>query len=175
MTKLLVFTLAAVLTGSMAWGAAMDEGTKELGVSGVVDFDTAADTYVALAVSYGEFLMDGVLVGGGAGFADDDISTRWTLGGFAEYNVLNDSQVIPYVRGFLSYSGTEVDIGLPEKLDDDALVLGIAPGAKYMLRENLAIDLAFVFEWASQDIYLENDGIADTNARVDIGLRFFFD
>ena len=57
-----VAAISLFAAGSMAQGIA--EGTKELGLSGVLDFDTGVGSLFDLSVSYGYFLMDGLEVGG---------------------------------------------------------------------------------------------------------------
>ncbi|MCE9615743.1 MAG: outer membrane beta-barrel protein [Lentisphaerae bacterium] len=167
------------MTGAMvvacslsAVAANLDQGTKELRLDGDIDFDTAAGDSIQLDMGLGYFVADNLEVGGVAGLADDDRLTLWRLGAFGELNLpVEDLPVVPFVGAGLAWAYADPDRGDSE----DALVLGLAGGAKYFVTEDLAIALQLNYQFASEDIFDEEDGLSDTNWDFTLGLRYYFD
>ena len=171
--KKLIIILALVALAGTCHAGALDMDSQELGVKGLVDFDTLYGTYVDLEVKYGYFWIDDLEFGGVVGFSDDNQLTMWKLGGFAEYNFRIESPVIPYLGAALSFSDSEVTIGA-NKEGTGAVVGDFGVGVKYFLVENVALDTDFVFSIASDDIFPEKDKITDTDLKWRLGLRFYF-
>ena len=51
---------------------------------------------------------------------------------------------------------------------------GTTVGAPFFIAENIALSGAFVAEWASEDIYAEDEDFEDTNAKLEVAMRFYF-
>lgn len=172
--KKLIATLAAVTLAGGAFAANLDVGTKEVKASGTVDFDTVADTLIALDVGIGTFPIDNVEVGVEGLISDDDIVTTYGIGVFSDFFFPMDQYVIPYAGVNLALVGAEVDLG-PTNEDSTALQFGIDLGGAWFITEDLAVDTKLLFRVATDDIYAEQDGVENTDWRLVLGLRYFFD
>ncbi len=168
----------AVFSGAMLIAASglaqnLDAGTKELLLSGSVDFDTPVGTDLTLDIGLGHFVADNIEVGVLAGISDNDAGTLWRLGAFGELNLpVEGLGVVPFVGAAVLYAYADPKEGS----SDDALVGRASAGLKYFLTSDLAIAAQANFEVASEDIYVEEDGkVSDTNWDITLGLRYFFD
>jgi hypothetical protein len=176
MKKLIIILALFALAGTclaQSGMPALDLGSQELGLRGLVDFETQNGTYVNASVSYGYFWIDDLEFGGFIGFQDDNQYQEWNLGGFAEYNFRLDSPVVPYLGAALSYTDTDLTLGAT-KAGTGAAVGSFNVGIKYFLVENIALDTDFVFRIATDDIFPEKDKITDTDILWRLGLRFYF-
>jgi len=171
--RTLLSMVAVFALTCMGSRAAMEEGTKELALTGAVDFDSAFDTQATLGVGLGYFVADGFQLGPIANFFYNDLVTTVTLGAFAEYNFVNvDSPVVPFVgAGALWGYGDLEDGG-----DDNTVIGSFRVGGKYFVAENWAIALTGVFDVAADDIYAEDDedDLQDTDWRIELGIRTYF-
>jgi hypothetical protein len=172
MKKLIIILALATLAGT-SYAGALDLGSQELGVSGLLDFDTLDGTYVDVQVKYGYFWIDDLEFGGVISFRDDNRLQEWKLGGFAEYNFRIDSPVTPYIGAALTYGDSDITIGAIKE-GTGAIVGDFNAGIKYFLVENVALDTDFVFSIASDDIFPEKDKVSDTDWKWRLGLRFYF-
>lgn len=171
MKKLLgILAFAACLAG-WAQAQTLTAGNQELVVGGLLDPDTAADTQFDLSAKYGYFVADYLEVGGAAAISDNDAISSYGLGGFVEYNFDLGTEVVPYVGAGLGWLNVDYDI-VDE--DNDALEFSGYGGVKYFIVQNIAISGELEFDWASEEIYLEDDDVADTNIQINLGMRFFF-
>lgn len=158
-----------------AYGAMIQEGTQELGLSGWLDFETIDGTEVNFDASYGYFIMDGIQVGARASVYDSDSVSEYGLAAFAEYNLDLGSQLVPFVGVSVGWGKAEVDFGGDlGKVDDDAVVASAQVGAKYFFVENIAVSLAYQFDWASEDLYYNDNKAEDTDHSIQLGMRFYF-
>jgi len=171
----LVLGLAIAVGTAPAAAQMTAAGTQEIGVSGLVDFDSANGTLIHFNLLYGLFVADGVEVAGTAGVTDDDNHTVWRIGGVMEYDYDLGLELVPYLGAAAGLAKYEVEkSGTRKARDDYAFFLGAAVGSKYFLAENVALDVALKLEWASDDIYPEDDDFQNTDARITLGMRFFF-
>jgi opacity protein-like surface antigen len=163
-----MLTIAAFAGAAQA--ASLTQGTSELTVDGLLDPDGASGTELSLDVGYGYFVQDNIEVGGEVSFADNDDVMSYGLGGFAEYNLDQGTALVPFVGAGLGWVNTEIDA---LDVDDDAIVAGIYGGVKYFLAENIALTAQINLDWASEDIFLNDGDVEDTNIDVTLGMRFF--
>ena len=171
MKKILVFAAAAALAAGIASGANINKDTKELRLSGTVDFDTAAGTYVAIDPGFGYFVADGIELGGEVSYADDDVASLYGFQVFAEYNVDLGAELVPFVGGSLGWRRFDA-----KDLDNkDAATIGATGGAKYFVSDDLAISGQAEVLWATDDIFADKGKTKDTDWRLTIGLRYYFD
>lgn len=170
MKRWMVAVLAVMLAGS-APASLLPAGTTELGVSGLLDFDTPADTLITLDLSYGYFVQDNIEAGMSAYFRNDDNYTLWSVGLFGEYNFDIGTGMMPFMGLDLSLAHAEG--GIPER-ESDAVILGARGGAKYFVTEFLALSAQLVLEAATDDIFLTEEGLESTDARIELGLRVYF-
>ena len=171
MRKILVIALIAAVAAT-THGMFLEEGTSEFSISGTLDFDTANGTLTALNLFYGYFFIDYLEIGMAGSYLNDDAVQRWALGPKAEYNFDIGYSAVPYIGGSLKFASTEFKHA---DKDETAGVVGVEGGVKFFISEYAAISVALVGELASEDIYPdEDDGMADTDSRLDVGLRIFF-
>ena len=172
--KLLVFGLAMGLAGA-SYGANLDEGTHELRLSGLLDPETALDTEARLEGGYGYFLADGVEIGFLAEYSDNDAAT--SAGGSLFLDVFYTAaggMLVPYGGVQASVLSSETDFGGVDE-DENALVGMAQAGGLFFVTDNLAVDAKGQYRMASEDIYIEDDDVVDTDIRFVMGLRYFFD
>lgn len=173
MRKILMLAVAALFVASSSQAAMIQEGTRELGVKGLIDFESEDDTLIDLTLSYGYFIADQVELGGSVGIVDDDNFTQWRIGGFAEYNIDQGSEWVPFVGVSLDLSGAELDNAIRDE-DNTAIVFGVDVGIKYFLVEHLALTAALDFDVATDDIYQGENKAEDTDFAIEFGLRCYF-
>lgn len=171
MRKLLVIALIAVFAAT-THAMFLEEGTSEISVSGLLDFDSANGTLMDLNLFYGYFFVDYLEVGVAGAYLDNDAVQVWALGPKAEYNFDIGYSVVPFVGGSLLIASTDfkdTDEG------DTAGIVGVEAGAKFFITEYAAISVALIGEMASEDLYPVKDGKSDnTDIRAELGMRIFF-
>ena len=145
------------------------EGTRELTVDGEYQFSSEVGRAFAVNLGLGLFVMDGFQVGLTTGVSDNDIVTMLKGGLFAEYNIDVGRTVVPFVGTRALYSYTDLDEGT-----EDSVLLGGYAGIKYFIAENIAVSLKYLFEWADDDIFYDDEEPKDTNASIQLGMRFYF-
>lgn len=171
MRKILVIALIAAIAAT-THGMFLEEGTSEVSVSGLLDFESANGTAIDLNLFYGYFFMDYLEIGLAGSYYDDDAAQIWALGPKAEYNFDIGYSVVPYVGGSLQLAATEYK---EADKNDTAGIVGIEGGAKFFITEYAAISAALVGEAATADVYPAKDGEAEsTDIRVELGMRIFF-
>lgn len=171
MRKILVIALIAALAVT-THGMFLEEGTSEVSISGLLDFETANGTLIDLNLFYGYFFIDYIEIGLAGSYLDDDAAQIWALGPKAEYNFDIGYSVVPFVGGSLKLAATEYK---DTDKDDTAGIVGIEGGVKFFITEYAAISVALVGEAATADIYPAKDGETDsTDIRTELGMRIFF-
>jgi len=170
MKKLITTMMGISMIAASSYGVMISEGTRELVLEGSYDFESAAGSALDLNVKLGYFVLDGIEVGGLVGVSDDDFSTDWRIGAFAEYNVDLGEPIVPFVGVSTGWLRFDPDVGSSE----DTIFLGAEAGAKYFIAENIAISLSYQFTWADEDVFVEDDKVTDTDHRIVLGMRFFF-
>lgn len=173
MRKVLMLAIATLFVASSGRAAMIQEGTRELGVAGLIDFESGSGTLIDITVGYGYFVADHLEIGGSVGIVDDDDFTQWRIGGFTEYNFDLGTAWVPFLGGSIELSGASLDYGTLDE-DNTAVVFGFDAGVKYFLVEHLAITTALDFNVATDDIYQGKDEAEDTDFSVEIGLRCYF-
>ena len=147
-------------------------GTQELGLSGYVDFDDHnGDVELDISASYGYFVMDNFELGVGAGYVrqeDGDVEFI-NVGIFAEYNFPVSNIAVPFIGVGLDYAYADI-----YHQDEDAVVLTPVVGVKWFITDYFAIDTRVFFNWASEDLYVNDNRIEDYNWGMTLGLRTYF-
>jgi len=173
MKKTIALCFVALLSAFTARAATIAYNTEEVRLNGRLELDTYAGTATAIELGYGYFIQDYIEVGGFAGYEGDDFVTSFYAGGFGEFNLDTDSELVPFAGAQLRLINSEFDLPLN---DDSAFApaLGVYLGAKYFLYENCAISARFLFEGATDDVFADDEDVTDTNFTIDLGLRFFY-
>jgi hypothetical protein len=178
-TRCFVFALAVLLCWAespLAQGPMLQRGTKEIGVSGTLDFQQQSDVVIDLTGRYGFFLQNNLEVGGFAELAGDlDSTFRYGLGVFGEYHfpqaIAKTPSLVPYLGADLGLEFAHSDFGE----DNDALVFRPRAGLKWFIRDYFAIDTSLFLALATDDLFenrrnhLEN---YDLGLRVGIRVHF---
>jgi len=157
----------------------LDKGTKALHVAGRLDTDTPADFQWNLDLGVGYFFWDNIELGAGVFLGGNDIFKRYDLGVYGRYNVNTGTAWVPfvYLGGF--YAGMEVDddiYNVSSETDFDTAVGKVGGGVAWFLRENISLDVSVNYNWASDDLWVNQDGEStDSNVTGLLGLRFYFD
>lgn len=160
------------------WVPMLDKGTKEITVSGRLEFPDFDQLDYDLEGSYGYFLRDGWEIGAQVGAADSSGVDRIDAGVFTEYNFNRQKRWVPYVGaaiGLGSVSFDDGDIDTETDLDDgDGLVFDIETGIKWFVRPYMAISTAINFQFATDDVFATDDSIEDNLTTLQIGMRFYY-
>ncbi len=105
---------------------------------------------------------------------DDDFVTNFRLGGFAEYNIETETNVLPFFGTSLSLVSADLNTEFIDE-GETAGALGLYVGAKFFVTEAMAVSVRAIVETATEDIYVEDDGdVENMDIRLDLGLRFFY-
>ena len=164
----------ALLMGAGVANAEMIyQGTRELGLSGFLDFDTADDATIRADVTVGQFVYDYWQIGAGAGLGISDSLREFRGELFTEYNFEINAAVLPYIGTSIGFVAADVEF---EELDgkDSAFTVGGEIGLKGFLSEEVALAGGVEFLWATDDVFLAKDSVEDTDVRLSLGLRFFY-
>lgn len=177
--KWFVFAVAAMLSGS-AFAAEqessgvtpnLDKGTKVL--EGAGSMDLMADE-LQLQLAFGQFVIDGMEVAMIAGLRDSDTYMSTELGVRTEYNFVRDSAFVPFLGAGVVWADVEAD---DSDISTDAAVFSAGGGAKYFIRDNVALALSGSYLIASDDIFVdtEDNEVGDDEVRILFSVRFYFD
>ncbi len=176
-TRSLLLALAtlAIATPTSVLAERTDQGTVEIGGNFFYDTDTPAGGSLDLGLVGGYYVLDEVLVGGEFRFSDDDYGSVFGLSLLMERSFeLGDadtvSPFIPYIGGSIGYFDADY------KVDDGSsagLVFGIRGGAKLMLTGSIAIDFSVHADFATGDVFYDDDGPSKNDITFRIGLRTF--
>ena len=152
-----------------------DEGTVELGGNLFYDPDTAFGGRLDFSFLGGYYVADGWLLGGEFSLSDDDYTSLYGIAAMLERDFeLGEADTItpfiPYVAGSLGYVSAEYEGSDSES----GLTFGLRVGAKLMLTGSTALDFSLRGEFATADVFYDDDGPSSTDISVRIGLRTFF-
>lgn len=177
--KWFVFAVAAMLAGS-AFAAEkessgvtpnLDKGTKVLEGAGYINV-MGDDLQIQLA--YGQFVADGIEVAVLAGLRDNDRYMSTELGARAEYNLILDSALVPFLNAGVVWAAAEAD---ESDLDTDAAVFSAGGGVKYFIRDDVALAVNGNYLVSTDEIFVDSDDgeLQDDEFRILFSVRFYFD
>lgn len=180
MSKLWLLLAVAVLFAGSALAAEnesigvtpnLDKGTKVLEGAGQINL--MADE-VQIQLAYGQFVADGIEVAMIAGLRDNDFYMSTELGVRAEYNLVLDAALVPFLSTSIIWVDVEVD---DSDIDTDAAVFSVGGGVKYFIRDDVALAVDGSYLIATDDIYVDSeDGeLQDDEVRILLSVRFYFD
>lgn len=166
----------ASLANSSAY---MAQGTQELNIQGMVDFD-AEDSYsVDLNGKYGYFIDDGWELGTSI---STDLSRHFKSAGvglFTEYNFTNSSSFVPYV-GIATelvqadYSTNDDELFSSESFDSTAMNFKTSFGVKYFISQYVAISAEANYNIATDHLKVSGGEAKDSFTKFIIGTSFYF-
>lgn len=174
MNKKIGFMAVLAVVATMSACARADwteKGTWAAGGSFMVDFDSYVGTDIKADFNLGNYIDRGLMVGGYLGFGDNDIVTSVALGAVGKWHFMDNGRNLfsPYLRGKvgIAYGETSID-------DTYALVIGAGVGADYFVSRNVSINVGLNFDVATDDVYTDDKGLANTDIALTAGLGFFF-
>jgi len=149
----------------------LDKGTQVLEGAGY--FDVMGDE-LRLQLAYGQFVADGVEVALVAGLIDSDRYMSTELGVRAEYNLVRDSALVPFLNAGVLWADVEAD---GSDLDADAAVASVGGGVKYFIRDDVALAANGSYLVATDDIFVDSDDgeLQDDELRMLFSVRFYYD
>lgn len=154
-----------LLAGS-AQAAAYEKGSKTaaFGLNGV-------DSEISLSGQFGYYVIDYLEAGIQGGFdKGDDNDSLWQVGPYAEYYFpqVRDLSGLP-VLPFLGLSGTYYNF------DGEGVTGGSGyVGLRWHLNESFALYGAYEQRVASEEIFVDDGEISDSDGLFRYGLRYFF-
>lgn len=175
----LSFAVAAMLAGSaLAADSAssgvtpnLDKGTQVLEGAGYMN---VMGDELQIQLAYGRFVADGVEVAVVAGLRDNDRYMSTELGARAEYNLILDSALVPFLGAGVVWADAEAD---DSGIDTDAAVFSAGGGVKYFIRDDVALAVNGSYLAATDDIFVDSeDGeLQDDEVRMLFSVRYYFD
>ena len=163
---------------SVANAVYITEGTRELRTSGSYQFASEDGPALDVKLGLGLFVFDGIYIGIIGGLGDSDRVRQYDVGLAVEYNYDSGTVLIPYLGLVAGWSESRLSFTDPDgssrRETNDGFLVGAESGVKYFIAENIAISLAYLFEWADDDVFLDRDKAKDTNNSLQLGMRFYF-
>lgn len=161
-----------------AMGSALvTKGSRELGMSGMLDFATATGTEFELDIKYAYFFWDRTSLGLRTQMYNNDAVNTFGLGATAEYNFTLPARYRPLIgTDLVPYVGVALDYRQAKLFDEkqSAAVLGGEAGLKFFLTDSTAVTVSLVGELASEDIYADDLDATNKNLGIQMGMRFYF-
>lgn len=188
MKKLMVFFVVILGLATNSQAVKLGADTQSLDLAGGLDFESSAGVNSHIRAGYGYFIMDYFEIGGLINVQHNDAVTTFGFGPKAEYNFeLDLPVVVPFVGSALTFQHAKVtstsflvnsDSQIESRSDSDvrnALNLDIYGGLKFFVTDQFAITTDLVLSAATSDLYERRDGgTSKTNARLELGLRYYF-
>jgi len=168
MKKYLVLSMVLAMAVGVSAQPLLMEGTREWMVEANYDPEGPGGTEYSLGVGYGVFMRDALEVGGIFTYSSADDGDNKTMGieGLAEYHFDRGTMMVPYVGARIGWNKWETVAA-----DNDAMVYGPRVGVKQFLADNVAIDIALEYMMASDDIFVNDGEVEDTNMEIVVGMR----
>lgn len=168
---LLITALLSLAMPLLARGATLAQETQELRLQGALDPSTRNGSEFNLNLSYGYFFADNIQSGARVDWVDNKQLSSLGLGAFIEYNVDTGSEIMPFGEFFAGFANVDVENAGGEDL---AGVIELRAGAKFFLAEHVAIGVAGVFAYATEQIYPDDEKLRDTDVFLEFSLRSYF-
>lgn len=173
-----------VLAAGHGWAGTLSQGSKEFALEGWFDSTSLDGKAYHVTVLYGEYPEDNVEIAVVGSARGSEHTRGWAAGVRYEHNFAQ-YKVVPYWALEVLYAQVEIEPNekelTPEELllardvEKDAAVVGGHGGLKWFLAENVAMAVAVIYEWATNEVYEGEDGeLDDANAGVRLGMRFVF-
>ena len=115
------------------------------------------------------------LVLNGAGIRYKAIFKVYTAGLYLEKNLYGGGPLIPFVGSSFQFISSNIDVqNLGVEKSASGFGLGLYGGASIFVHPDIALRAQVTFSAATDDVYAEEEDIANTDIRLDIGLSFYF-
>lgn len=164
----MIFAAAVLALGTTAMATTLKENTQEFRVEGEFNPETANGTDFQVGLTYGLFVADNIEIGGHITYHDNNSSSLFSAGPFAELNFDIGGEMVPFLG--LSVDYAHGDAGAE---NHDALAFTGYGGVKYFLSENVAIQARLALDLATDKIYAKSNKAESTDITVDLGMSFY--
>lgn len=165
-----IAVLCTMTLASQGSAVMLNQGTKELGVNGGLDFQSVDGTEFSGEIKLGTFIEYGLEVGGTIQLQESDSVSRVGAAAFGEYNFYTETIWVPFLGASLGLANAEIK----KAGDETAIVLGVAGGVKVFLAENVALSGQLGIDFATEEIYADDGDAESVDLGITLGLRFFF-
>jgi len=172
-----VITMVLGWVGStMAQEPLLQRGTKELGLSGNLDFQQESRAVLNINGRFGYFPRDQLEIGGFAEVSSNfNEFSRYGLGGFAELHVpalaILQGRAIPYAGADLGLEFVDTSLGE----DNAALIFRPRIGLKWFVTDYFAVDTNLFVAVATDDLFPNRKNHLDPyDVGIQLGLRIYF-
>ena len=177
--SLLASAILALLAAapSASAKALVTQGSSELGISGLLDIESALGTDIQLDLRYAYFFIDRFSVGAVGGFGDNDAVTRFNLGLVSEYNFALPDSYRPLVgTDFVPFVGLGIGFLYADLYsgDETAVVFSGETGVKFFLSDSTAVTLSLLGQFATEDVFADDTKATDVDLSLRLGMRFHF-
>ncbi len=186
MKKYVVMVMVMAMTVVAYGHPLIQEGVRELIISGGWDPKGVTGQEVDLEIGYGVFVTDAIELGGTVSYASvEDAGTTltggvlqsyddqtWEFTGLLDYHFDIRFEIatmtVPYVGlrvGYVQYEAAT---------DEDAIVYGPRVGVKHFVTDSIAVDVGLSYMFATEDIFVNEGTAEDTDISIDFGIRVLF-
>lgn len=170
MKKILIVLLMVLCLAGTSYAKMMPQGMQEIDVEGSLDGKSGAGTSIWLAGGWGYFIIDNLELQIAGAFMRNAYFNLYAPALGAVYSFDIGSDFIPFAGINIGWGFTDYREGK----DLNAFVYGIEGGVNYFLSDNVAIDAAVDWDWATDNIFDDNDGkMTNNNLTAHTGLRYF--
>lgn len=146
------------------------EGDRELQFSGAIIFDHPAGTDFDFSLRRGWFVRDHLIVGFDGSIAYNDDRTRYGVGLYTDYHFDLGYYFVPFTGISALYNYLD-----PASGDSgDYLVFEVYGGSKYFITNGLALSGRLLFQYATDDVFLNSSGPTDTRFSLRFGLHYHY-
>ncbi len=148
-----------------------DEGTWSAGGSFFLNSNTYLGSDIGVDLYLGNYIRNFIMVGGYLGITDNDLSTTASIGAACKYHFFDNGRNL-----FSPYVGARLGLIYFDTFDDDSFALELRGnlGIDYFLAPNVAVNFEFSALAATDDVYIDNTELTNTDVRLSAGLGFFF-
>jgi hypothetical protein len=163
--------IASPIRGDMIFA-----GTNEIGISGILDVNTIDGTFLEVDGTWGRYIRDYWEVGIIGGVARSDSLRKFRGGVFTDYIFDLGGPVIPFIGFSLNLFAADVDFKRFNGPSGSEIAYGpgFSMGLMGFLSREVALSFGLELNWASQDVFLTEDTVEDSDIRFKLGLRYFF-
>ena len=173
--------IAIVLSGpAFAVGSVdyLKQGTQELRVQGILDFD-ADDSYnVDAEVKYGYFVIDDWELGANLSMDLSKSNKSGNVGVFTEYNFTNSTDFVPYVglaTELVRATYDDRENNLESKsFNATAVNFKSSLGVKYFISDNVALTTEVNYNIATDHFKVSGGDAKDSFTKLLVGTSFYF-
>ena len=181
MKKLIIaLAICFALTPAVWAGSAtpnVDQGTMQLGLYGSYDGNHPLDYQLVLDGAIGYFVIDNLEITSLLGWQSNELSDNLQAGLGTRYHFTFGSPWVPFVELAVLYAATELDDSVYNDFDSpdwDAWLLRAGAGIQYFFTDSVALSLKGVYDYATDDIYPDQDGnLDDYNWKALLGINVY--